>query len=50
MNKLQDQELINIDGGALKFKSGIAITIGGLIIFTVGVVSCWLRPLNCSIN
>lgn len=48
MNKLKDEELVEIEGGALKMSGGFGFALGGVIVFTIGVISGWLRPLNCS--
>lgn len=43
---LEKSELININGGGISFGLGAAI-VGG-IIFIVGVIDGYVRPLKCN--
>ncbi len=45
MNRLEEQELIKIEGGA---KYGVFVIIGGAITFIIGFVNGILRPKTCS--
>ncbi len=42
---LTKEELLNINGGAISWT--LAGTIGGIIVFLIGVVDGYLRPLRC---
>ena len=44
MNKISNQELKTIKGGA---GVGTYILIGGLIVFIIGVIDGYVRPLAC---
>jgi lactobin A/cerein 7B family class IIb bacteriocin len=44
--ELSKYELANIYGGG--FKYGIAIGIGAVITFIIGVIDGYLRPLKCN--
>lgn len=46
MKKLTKDELMNIEGGALKF--GILVGIGAAVTFIVGVIDGFVRPLKCN--
>lgn len=43
--RLTEQELSSINGGVAKTILGLAIA--GAIIFTMGAVNGWKRPLTC---
>ncbi|MGN1338092.1 MAG: class IIb bacteriocin, lactobin A/cerein 7B family [Candidatus Coprovivens sp.] len=43
--RLTEQELSSINGGAVKTAFGIIIA--GALIFTMGVINGWKRPLTC---
>ena len=50
MKELTKSELLNIEGGSLSGASvalGIAITVVAGIVFVIGVVDGYLRPLAC---
>ncbi len=44
--ELNHEELDQIVGGGIKI--GLAVAIGGLISFIMGVVDGYLRPLRCN--
>ena len=44
---LTNQELYNINGGALKLAASKWIVIGGVATFIIGIVNGYLRPLSC---
>lgn len=44
MEKLNDKELKKISGGGL----GLGILIGAGIIFLIGVIDGYIRPLKCN--
>lgn len=46
MKNLTNEELLSVDGGALKIGIGIAIVAG--ITFIVGVIDGIIRPLKCN--
>lgn len=43
--KLQNEELINIQGGA---KYGLLFALGAAAVFIIGVIDGILRPLKCN--
>lgn len=43
---LEKQELLNINGGAVRF--GVIIGIGAAISFLIGVFDGLVRPLKCN--
>lgn len=43
---LQDEELMTLTGGAIKF--GLWTIIGGAITFIIGIIDGYLRPLPCN--
>lgn len=43
---LQDEELIELTGGAIKY--GLLTVIGGVITFIIGIIDGYLRPLACN--
>lgn len=45
MKKLEEYELKELKGGA---GIGTYILIGGLIVFLIGVVDGYIRPLKCN--
>lgn len=46
MVELKKEELLDINGGGITFGTGILI-IGG-IIFIIGVIDGYVRPLSCN--
>lgn len=44
MKKLEEEELRSIKGGGL----GVYLLIGGIVIFIIGVVDGYVRPLKCN--
>lgn len=48
MNKLTNEELSNISGGAIKLAITKWLIGGGIATFIIGVVNGYLRPLTCS--
>lgn len=44
MNKLNNNELKQINGGG----AGVYVAIGGIIIFIIGVIDGYVRPLACN--
>lgn len=48
MTELNNEELIKIEGGALKTTITAGMIIGGIITFTIGFINGILRPLGCS--
>ena len=49
MNYLNEQELINIKGGAFVLKGAYAV-IGGAVVFIIGLINGLVRPYGCSSN
>ena len=47
MNKLSNEEMLNIRGGAIKTRL-IAALIGGLITFVAGLVNGIVNPQKCN--
>lgn len=45
MVKLNDQELLDINGGAISF--GAILLIGGIVTFVIGLIDGYIRPLRC---
>ena len=45
MKKLKKQELTNIKGGGLKLGAGLLI--GAAVVFVIGVIDGFVRPLRC---
>lgn len=45
MEQLNRNDLLNITGGGFGF--GIAICLGALVTFLIGVVDGYVRPLRC---
>lgn len=43
---LQDEELMSLTGGAIKY--GLWTVIGGVITFIIGIIDGYLRPLSCN--
>lgn len=48
MNNLTNEELHNINGGAIKLSVGAYLIIGGAASFVIGLINGYLRPLACS--
>lgn len=46
MKKIQEEELLNVEGGG--FGKGLLIAIGAIGVFLIGVVDGFLRPLKCN--
>ena len=46
--KLNDEELLNIDGGAVKLFTAIAFGLGALAALITGIVDGYLNPLKCN--
>ncbi len=46
MVKLNENELLKINGGGLSF--GIGCLIVGLVVFIIGVIDGYVRPLKCN--
>ena len=47
--KLTDNELYNIEGGAIKsFQQVILFLIGGLIVLITGIIDGYTNPLKCN--
>ena len=44
---LEEQELKNIEGGALLLGLGKWVIGGGLVTFMIGAINGYLRPLTC---
>ncbi len=44
---LTNQELSNVNGGAIKLGSAKWIIVGGIATFIIGFVNGLLRPLSC---
>ena len=47
MRELKNEELLNIEGGAIKY-GGIGALIGAGIVFIIGFVNGIYRPYTCS--
>lgn len=47
MNELSNEEMLNIKGGALKFKM-IGAVVGGIVVFIIGVVNGLVNPQRCN--
>jgi lactobin A/cerein 7B family class IIb bacteriocin len=48
MKNLNKEELIEIEGGAIKSTVTMGFIIAGIVTFTIGVINGILRPLGCS--
>lgn len=46
MNKLRKEEMLKINGGGLSF--GLWALIGSGIVFMVGLIDGFVRPLKCN--
>lgn len=46
MKNLNDKELMNVDGGAVKI--GLLVGIGAGVTFLIGVLDGFFRPLKCN--
>ena len=46
MNKLNNEEMLNIKGGAISWK--VAAAIGSAIVFIIGVVDGLINPKKCN--
>ena len=47
MNKLTNEEMLNIKGGGIKFRL-IGVAIGGLITFVAGLINGLVNPQKCN--
>lgn len=45
---LTKNELVEVKGGATKAFAGIALGVGAIISFIIGVVDGYLRPVKCN--
>ncbi len=46
MNKLNNKEMQQIEGGAIKW--GVIASIGGFASFIIGVIDGWMNPKKCN--
>ena len=46
MQELKKEELLDVNGGAITLAGGLLI-VGG-VVFTIGVLDGYLRPLRCN--
>lgn len=46
MNKLNDNELMNVEGGAVK--AGLIVGIAAGVTFIIGLIDGIIRPLKCN--
>ncbi len=46
MNELTKQELLKVSGGGISF--GVGCCIVGVVIFLIGVIDGYVRPLKCN--
>lgn len=46
--ELKQEELININGGALRLTAGKLLIAGGIAVFIIGLLSGFSRPSTCS--
>lgn len=46
MVELSKQELLNVNGGGFSF--GIGCLVVGAVIFLIGVIDGYVRPLKCN--
>lgn len=46
MNELNDEELMNVQGGGISFGTGLLIVAG--VAFVIGVIDGIVRPLGCN--
>lgn len=46
MDKLNKKELMEISGGGISFGTGLLIAAG--VIFVIGVIDGYVRPLKCN--
>lgn len=44
---LSDQELTNVNGGAIKLAISKYLVVGGIATFFIGIINGYLRPLTC---
>ena len=47
MLKISNQELMNIRGGAITWKT-LSLIVGGVITFVIGFIDGFKRPLKCN--
>ena len=46
MEKLNKKELVNVSGGGISL--GVGLLIGAGVIFIIGVIDGFIRPLKCN--
>ena len=46
MNKLNNNEMLEVKGGAIKW--GVIAGIGGFASFIIGVIDGWMNPKKCN--
>lgn len=46
MIELTHKELMDIEGGSISF--GIGLLVGAAIVFIIGVIDGYVRPLKCN--
>lgn len=46
MEKVKEEELLNIEGGSISVWG--AIGIGAAVVFAIGVIDGFFRPLKCN--
>lgn len=46
--KLSNNELLTVEGGAIKLFTAVLFGIGGLIAFLTGVIDGYLNPTKCN--
>jgi hypothetical protein len=47
--KLKDEEMYNVEGGAIKnWKYGIFLGVAGLITLIVGIIDGYMNPQKCN--
>lgn len=47
MNELNNEEMLNVKGGAIRFKL-IGAVIGGVVVFIAGLVNGLVNPQRCN--
>ena len=50
MNYLTNEELSNLNGGAVKIALSKILMGGGIATFIIGVINGYLRPLTCKVD
>ena len=46
--KLKNDELLQVEGGAIKLLTALLFGLGGLAAFVTGVIDGYLNPLKCN--